>query len=288
MTLSLLEENLLMASHDSRDDLVKLDILKFLINLKKPKKILQQSRSSFRLKDLPELYRHVSEPPKNSISQRSSPKPALSKCHSKLSNDGTENELIRFGSLDDEGFRLKNNIYTQEEYDVIRKNFLYLYSAHRPQDGSRINEGNYEVHILNIKQHFLDCCISSLSALGIALSNVRDMKWVDLYAFTECIEEFQRFLLDKNSLVSNDSNIRASFTLQWLLFFFRFVDTRRRNLLRRAELRLAISMASRKKKGINKNLDKLVEYTFKTVESLCGEPREEISFEEFERALQTT
>lgn len=46
-------------------------------------------------------------------------------------------------------------------------------------------------------------------------------------------------------------------------------------------------MASRKKKGINKNLDNLVDYTFKTVENLYNEHREEISFEEFEKALQS-
>jgi len=72
--------------------------------------------------------------------------------------------------------------------------------------------------------------------------------------------------------------------MQLLLFFFRFVDVRRRNLLDKSELDIVLSMASKKKRE-KQDFTDLVNFTFSKVEEIAGEPRLEISFEEFEQAL---
>ncbi|CAG9322624.1 unnamed protein product [Blepharisma stoltei] len=286
MDLDLLKENLYMSLEDSRDDSIKLSILKcFYIQLVKYR-VSRRPTKSILFTDIPELYRRSFKSNRNSRNFNNCSSPPLMQALSDPFKRTSSDEIkLGLNSLDDIGWKQKNKLYSDEEYDLIRKNFLFLFSIHRTQEGARVHNGTHEIHKSNIKQFFLDCSISSLRMLDIAMCNIQDTLWVNLSDFTRCIEEFQKFIMEYSTILAQDPVFRANITMQLLLFFFRFVDIRRRNLLDKVGLEIALSMASKKKRS-KTNFTDLVNFSFSKVEEITGEPKIEISFEEFEQALQ--
>ncbi|CAG9325438.1 unnamed protein product [Blepharisma stoltei] len=288
MEMTMLKENLYMSSEDSRDDTVKVSLLTFYYTQLVRFHVARRPTRSFLFSDIPELYRRSFKANranrKHSTHNSASLMQALSDPFKRTSLDDLK---LVLNSLDDQGWKLKNKLYSDEEYEIVRKNFLYLFAMHRPQDGARLHNGTHEVHKLNVKQFFLDCSISSLRMLDVAMCNIQNLSWVNLYDFTKCVEEFQKFILEYSTILAQDPVFRANITMQLLLFFFRFVDVRRRNLLDKSELDIVLSMASKKKRE-KQNFTDLVNFTFSKVEEFTGEPKFEISFEEFEQALHSS
>ncbi|CAG9326401.1 unnamed protein product [Blepharisma stoltei] len=181
----------------------------------------------------------------------------------------------------------RNKTYTNEEYEIIRQNFLHLYFTHKPNHGSRIYKNNPEVHISNIIQHFLDCFITTHNLLNILLAPLKGKEWVDLKSFVQSLEAIQQTVFDKSSFFYKEpgSDFKKNMTMQKLLFFFKMVEIYHEGELGRAQLQTVMSMALKKKKKASEQ-SRLVAWTLEKAKILSGKRKEYVTFEEFYKILK--
>lgn len=178
MGLSLLEENIYMSSEDTRDDSIKISLLKFYYMQSVKSRLTSRPTRSFLFADIPELYRRSFRSNRNTRSNTClNSFTLIQSLTDPFMRTSLDDLQMSLNSRNDTVWKSTNRyckyyVDSAEEYELIRKNFLYLFATHRPSDGARLNSGNHEVHIHNIRQFFLDCSISSTDLLDIAMTNI--------------------------------------------------------------------------------------------------------------------
>ncbi|CAG9321052.1 unnamed protein product [Blepharisma stoltei] len=217
---------------------------------------------------------------RSTLSLNSEPDPFLiSQSFSIVSYDIPE---LNFSTSECHKWIYNLKIYSNEEFEIIRHNFLKLYTTHKTEGGSRIEKCEPQVHIKNVIQYFLDCCICTHHLLNQLLAPIKVAQWIDLKSFSHSIEVIQQEIFDKASFFYKEpkSEFKKNITMQKLLFFFKMLEFKHERSLGKDELRYVISMALKKRKK-QANQQKIVEWTFDKAKVLSGKNKSTVSFDEF-------
>jgi hypothetical protein len=79
---------------------------------------------------------------------------------------------------------------SREQYQIIYENFIILYRKNL-STGSRLNNEKPEIFFPVIKQFFLDKYLLAEDYFMIINNILKRSLWVDIFIFTECIEQVQ-------------------------------------------------------------------------------------------------
>lgn len=165
-------------------------------------KMLSKYRLLRRLELRPRCYSYIPE-----IPQSYSPAHSDVLC---LSRATTQSDLTLYFECEDEDYRddtvlsYKSDICklhsdSTEDYEVIRMNFVSIVGNAMKEKGAREVNGKYQVHISNIKQFFLDCCITSQGFLNMLTLPLKQQTWISLEGFLQAFENIHSIKFDKSS-----------------------------------------------------------------------------------------
>lgn len=131
---------------------------------------------------------------------------------------------------------------SREQYHIIYENFINLYRKNLSH-GSRLNQEKPEIFFTVIKQFFLDKYLITEDFFEIINNLLRREKWIDIFTFTECIEQVQTNFFHGfyYLFVNPPGNIKDRIEKQKIicslyLVFYKFVDSKEKGQLNQLEL----------------------------------------------------
>ncbi|CAG9323699.1 unnamed protein product [Blepharisma stoltei] len=286
-----ISEWLHMISEDPRDDTLKITILESLIDRYSCYKYINRSRrtSHFGIKPLQDpsnLSFHYPNFATSTDFNSEFDSFTLGHTFSTASSEVSLTASIAFP--ENKKWYSNTKIYSAEEFEIIRHNFIVLFFEHKPKGGARVHKNELYIHIANIIQFFLDCCITTSFFLNQIIMPEKQVQWMDLKSFGQAMERVQYTVFDKTSFFYKppDQELKKMINLQKLLFFYCVVEFGYGNSLGRNDLKIVMNMALKSKKKNHEDTTKFVEWTFKKKQEIFKKNEDFITFEEFHKILK--
>ncbi|CAG9311242.1 unnamed protein product [Blepharisma stoltei] len=173
---------------------------------------------------------------------------------------------------------LTDRYYSIDQCWTIDLVFSEIYSNYKKTTYVRSLSGDQEVHIVAIRQFFLDCYVCDQFFLNMLMSPISNLIWVKNEDFFKAIEGANKNSPYFLSIKKFGKERKRIFQLQRMLFFFCFVEYETGKNLGRESLLKVLDMVERR---IKPQLEMWVDLIMKKAQR----PKEKLSFEDFKSII---